>query len=185
MSYINLKKGNIKFNKFTIEKKICNFCKNKFNKNIYFKDNNYLCNICYHINNCDLNTGSFFELCHSKMSQKEIVCKTYNFISNNKRIPNITDIDNNAMDINLSIIELIEVLRGNNVLPYFFNNYKFFLNYNFNIDYLIKKSKFLSDDNENHNINLNKEIFIKNKNSLNKYKIDSDEYNFIYKCLYN
>ena len=182
MSYINIKKDDFKFHKFIMDKKICHLCENEFNKNIYFKDNNYLCKICYHINNCDLNTDIIFELCFSKMSQKEIVCKTYDFINTNKRIPNITDIDNKAKDLNLSIIELIQIIKSNNDLPNFFNNYKFFINYNFNIDYLLKKSKFLSDDNDN--IILSKESFIKNKNTLEKYNIKSNEYNFIYKSLY-
>jgi hypothetical protein len=183
--YINLKKKEYtKFNKFIKDKKKCNLCKNEFNRHIYFINNNHLCSICYLINNCDLNTDLFFDLCYSKMSQKEVVCKTYNFIYNNKRIPNITDIDNNAMDIKLSIIELIEVLRNIDNIPNFFNNYKLFLNYNFNIDHLIKKSKFLSDD-DNININTNKDIFIENKNSLNKYKMKLNEYDFIYNSLYN
>ena len=185
--YMNVcKDEKSKFNKFIKEDKVCHCCKNKYNINIYLKNKNYFCKICYKINNCDINSDKYFELCYSTLSQKDIVCKTYDFINNNKKIPNITDIDENAMDIKLSIIEFIEVLRHIDKIPSFFNNYKLFLNYNFNIDYLIKKSKFLSDDdNNNVKIDLNKENFIKNKNNLNKYKMNSDEYDFIYNSLYN
>tara|TARA_A100000164_G_C21903917_1_gene771968 strand:+ start:659 stop:1231 length:573 start_codon:yes stop_codon:yes gene_type:complete len=173
------------FNKFIKEDKMCFFCKNKFNKHIYLKNKNYLCNICYKINNCNINSDNNFSLCYSKISQKDIVCKTYDFINNNKKIPNITDIDKNAMNIKLSIIEFIEIIRNIEKTPCFFNNYKLFLSYNFNIDYLIKKSRFLSDNNYKVNTNLNKDIFIKDKEKLNKYEMNLDEYNFIYNSLYN
>ena len=104
--------------------------------------NKECCKMCYIVNNINNNINQIL-LCHSTLSQSEIVKKTVEFIKLFRRHPKIKEIDKNAKNINLSIIELIFLLNNIDSKPPFFDNYKIFFSPNFDINYLLNKDGFL------------------------------------------
>jgi len=84
------------------------------------------CKVCKMIKECSYKNQKDLVLCWSKVSQIDIVSETTKYVRKNNRIPKITEIDPDAKQIQLSLIEFIELVGGVKI-PRQMNMYKVFL----------------------------------------------------------
>lgn len=171
---------NIRKYKYSITKKynnICCYCGGNFSNYNYINSDNstkkedvYLCcKFCHMILNFRHSYCNSLLLCWSDMSQIDIVRNSIDYIIINGTIPQVSDIDKNAKNLNISLIEYINII--NNKMPDEFKKYKIFLSDNYDIMYLvplIKKSLFKTKKNIIKTRQLHK--FSKNElKHINKY----------------
>ena len=188
-TYVNVNKFNITINSnkkkglLKKNKNECYFCKKIFNKYMYltsYKNKETLCcKMCYMITTCDHNIDSLL-LCYSELSQSEIVKKTVTFIKEFRRVPKVIEIDSKAKDINLSLLELVFILKNKKTLPKIMNNYKIFFGPKFNKDYLLNMDGFMFDSDEEIDL----KIYENQLNKLDEYKMNKEDYDYIYNIIY-
>jgi hypothetical protein len=142
-------------NDYTKQKKIlfkkfngrCNNCDIKYEKYMYVFNKKLLCKACYMINKHNLLTYNQFNIYYSKLSQKEIINRTIDFIKEFNKIPDPKIIDNDVLDVELSIIEYFNILNSglkNELL----NNLKLFFNKNFDFSFVDNNLFSFIDDND-------------------------------------
>ena len=166
--YKKLKKKLIKKNNST-----CFYCSLKYDKYLYIYNNNLSCKICYMINNKNIDSIKQFDIYYSLEDQSEIIKKSLKYIKDNGEIPIPNKIDNNVLNINLSIVEYFDIIKKKKELPKFFNNIKYFFNYNFDYSFIDSNHfDFLDDTNYENN-------YLKEINKINTYKFKNDELNFL------
>ena len=74
-----------------------------------------LCSLCNIIYKYDEHQFKYGILCCSAVKQQEIIDKTHKSITNQKRMPNIKEIDPAAMFLNVSMCDIVQVLiKGTN-----------------------------------------------------------------------
>lgn len=81
-----------------------------------------VCYLCSLIVNFDVQNFNKLILCHSKLSQCEIIKRTMDFYQVNNRVPKPIELDSNVKKINLSPIVYLELIKSN----YVFENFVFF-----------------------------------------------------------
>lgn len=142
----------------------CSYCGGKYLKyliGVYVNDSvQILCRACYLINNINMGFNNEIILCYSKLSQLDIVKKTVNHIIDTDEIPTPTEIDKNSKMINLSIMELSNLLLNiDNIDKKFkhFNRFKIFFSKGFDINFIRANrfnitSMFIDDDDDTAHI---------------------------------
>ena len=144
----------------------CNSCDIKYDKYMYVYDKKLLCKACYMINNHNILTYNQFNIYYSKLSQKEIINKTVDFIKEFNKIPDPKVIDNNILDVELSIIEYFNILKSDSKNK-LLDNLKLFFNKDFDFSFVDSNSFSFIDDNNDE--------FQK----LNLYKFNKEEKEFL------
>lgn len=85
------------------------------------------CRLCYIVSHINFGHIDDVIVCHSSMTQMEIVRQTVNYIISNNKPPRPQDIDKKATKIPMSIMELNAImLSNNNSMPDELSNYKIF-----------------------------------------------------------
>ena len=182
---------------------VCRFCGGTYSKYLTCfrlknnKDNDnkltnfdICCRACNIINN--INYGSLDEvlLYHSNLSQLEILRKTINFILENDRIPDVLEIDKNAKNIKISLLEFISILisNKNKKLPDEIKNYKIFFSKSFDTvflyHYIQSQQSMFIDDVENSNDEKNDDNN-KKFQKIPDYKFNKNEKEYIGKHFRN
>lgn len=115
-------------------KNTCSYCGGMYKYYRYIEEDT-VCPFCYMILNLNDMDNDKLILCYSKLSQLDIIRMTTKYIFDNDKIPYPQIIDPNIQLIPLSIMELSCALMDNK-LPNIFDNYKIFINHNFNIGYI-------------------------------------------------
>jgi hypothetical protein len=125
----------------------CRYCNGKYMKYLQCihldndSHNNNLsnldlcCHACYIITHINSVYNNEIQPCWSKLSQLDIVRKSVDFVVKNNKIPSVLDIDSDAKQIDLSIMELSNILvctKEKIILPKELNNYKLFFTQQFN-----------------------------------------------------
>jgi hypothetical protein len=92
------------------------------------------CKFCYMITHINFGFSNEMMLCKSKLSQKEIVHQTVNYIIDKKYMPTPKEIDCNAILVPLSIMELCSiVIENGGVMPNVLSKFKIFFTKNTDI----------------------------------------------------
>lgn len=147
-----VKKNNGKCNFCGIECKKINITLVRNSTDVNEKTSLICCKICKMIYECHYTYEKELILCYSKLQQNEIVIRSINYIKNNNCIPMITNIDPDAMRLNLSLIEYLDVIGQKNKLPKEMDNYKLFLTPYFDkshiVDVQIESESMFVDDND-------------------------------------
>ncbi|ARF11105.1 hypothetical protein Hokovirus_4_79 [Hokovirus HKV1] len=150
-----------KFN--VIQKKNNNKCDNcnHTSINFYHKDNITLCRYCYIVTSLNYGYLNEVELYYSRLSQLDIIAKTREYYNNNKIMPKPEEIDINIKKSDISLIELIYLLKGN--IKFDNSNYKIFFTDNFLIDFDTNNRLYYDFDFDNFDDDINSNKDKKNK----------------------
>lgn len=120
----------------------CRYCGGYYPKYLicsyleHIKLHDVCCRMCYLITH--LNYGFFNELqlCHSEKSQTDIIKNSVEYVINQNKIPDPTDIDTNVKSAPISLLEFINILNNQIEYPVAFKNYKFFFGNKMNLDFI-------------------------------------------------
>lgn len=193
--YINKYENMIKFKNKALkrDKFTCRFCGGIYSTHLYCsvlynkkKVNIHniaaCCKLCHMIYNCKYTYQKQLSLCWSRKKQKVIIKKTIDYIIKNKKIPLITEIDKNAKQLPITLIEYLDVLKGSKI-PVEMYDYKLFVSPYFDIDFLkdyidIDEFMFVDEDIDEKKIYVNDLINNYDK-SLEKYNMSQKEKTFI------
>ena len=183
-------------------KNICRFCGGGYTKYMVCfhldddpfnnkKDNlDISCKLCYVLTHVNFGHIDDVILCHSSLSQLDIVRKTIDHIIKNKKTPTPSEIDDKVKYIPVSLMELCSIMINNNgSLPSELSTYKLFVTNSFDtsfVDYHQSASQsagkpylFTESDDEEENNN----IVIPIEDTLPLYKIHNKEKDVIDKIL--
>ncbi len=139
----------------------CTFCGAKYLKYLIGipcnDDIKISCRACYLITHINMGFNNEIMLCYSKLSQTDIVKKTVNYIIKNDTVPLPTEIDENARLVNLTIMELSNLLSDpENIVKKLqkFNRFKIFFTQEFDTTFIqentFSNKPMFIDDSEDH-----------------------------------
>lgn len=174
----------------------CYYCKSKYSKldtvvlgnNVDETSMLLCCKVCKMIKECSYKNQKDLVLCWSKVSQVDIVSETTKYVRKYNKIPKITEIDPEAKQLNLSLIEFIELVAGTNI-PKQMYMYKVFISSYFDKSVITEsndnQSMFIDDEECNDLENTEEELIEQDESDEYGYylqKKDDDEdlplYNF-------
>jgi len=161
---------------------ICVGCNNNYAGCLYkLAFNRYLCGFCYSVKYLNFVDPDTINLYSSTLDQLYINKKTEEYYKLNKCMPLANEIDPNVCQSNISLIELVYLLKDSTTKQFIQkNNYKIFYNNNFPLGFLNSKTGSCFDDDDNDDNedndydddnNKNSENKLFNKNDQNKKKI--------------
>jgi len=158
---------------------ICASCNDSFSGCLYkLAFNRYLCGFCYTIKYLNLADPDTIDLYSSTLDQLSINNKTKEHYKLNKNIPLANEIDQNVCKANISLLELVYLLKDPVTKEFAQkNNYKIFYNNNFPLGFLNSKTADCFDDDDDNDFDndfdndTSFENTQLNKNNQNKKKI--------------
>lgn len=168
---------------------ICGYCGGRYKKYLYMcslKDENYEldncvlgCKLCYMVTHITPEVIKECILLVSDLSQREIIRRTVDYYLKHNKIPEIKDVDTEALDLDLSLVEYLALLSKTNFrlknVRIFFTKY---LNTVFLETNTVSKDTimFVDDDNdiEDNGYYLNYKCEI---NDLPRYEFTKEELN--------
>lgn len=159
---------------------VCDVCGITYINSIMFiySANKYVCRFCHIITNINYGYNDEVELYWSQLNQSDIINNTYEYYKQHKCMPKPIEIDRNLEMADISIVELIYLLKNpttkENIIN---NNYKLFFTNNFNCDFINLKEQdnsscFDSDSDDDDNSN---SVNNSNPNYLDNYYIKNNE----------
>ncbi len=147
-------------------KHICLYCGGKYNKYLFcvpssnsIDDLTVMCKLCYMITHINYNFCNELMLCHSKLTQVDIVRKTVDFIIKEQKVPGVADLDKDAKIVPLSLMELSNILTNNKLPKIMKDNYKIFVTCNLDTSFVeynkIIRPLFIDEESEEFEFSTN------------------------------
>lgn len=135
---------------------ICASCNDNYAGCLYkLAFNRYLCGFCYAVKYLNFADPDTINLYSSTLDQLSINNKTKEYYKLNNSVPSPDEIDPNVCQANISLIELVYLLKDPTTKQFIQkNNYKIFYNNNFPLGFLNSKiGKCFDDDADNDDNN--------------------------------
>jgi hypothetical protein len=146
-----------------------------------YASNKDVCRFCHIITNINYGYNDEIELYWSQMSQADIITNTYKYYTQHKIMPRPIEIDNGLKLADISIVELIYLLKSqaaniNNIIHN--SNYKIFFTDKFDYNFVCASNDTRScfdsdsdDDDDNNNNNNNQfNNYLNNNQTMPKPK---------------
>lgn len=158
----------------------CGYCGGIFKKYLIVTKidqvEDIICHGCYIITNLNMGYCDEMEIYYSELIQFNITKNSIDYIAQNNKIPHPSEIDKDCKKVNLSVMELCNLLVINKTLPKYMKNYKIFFSQKFNKFYIDENSErilFLNDSDDEDNDK------IENTYNDTFHKFSKNELNFI------
>lgn len=115
-----------------ISNRTCFYCKNTNSSYYFYNGKMILCRFCFVVTSLNYGYCQEIEIYYSKIPQIDIINATRNYYVKNYKMPKPIDIDPNIKNPDITILELVYILKSNTKIN--MSGYKIFFTDKFKID---------------------------------------------------